>query len=354
MEEKDNQIYVIEVIKRIAQHWKLFIIVSIITFALACAIILPVPRYYVSSVELAPEMNGNMSSGGGGLADLASSVGINLNNGQNIDAIYPDLYPELMQSNDFLINLAGCRVKTNDGKVDTTYYDYLRAFQKKNPLLAPIAAIKKSFTKKEQPQYRSVKKLNIFNLSKDESCVLGKMRDNISCSIDKKTGLINISVKDQDPLVCANISDSAMAQLQDFIIRYRTSKAKNDVKYYSKLTSQAKAEYEKARRLYGYYADANTDVTLQSIKSKEEDLENDMQLKYNAYSAMLTQLQSARAKLQERVPSFTVVKSASVPIKPAGPKRMIFVLIMLVLSWIVTTIYSCRDLYKALFSSIQK
>lgn len=348
MKDNVNQIYVIEIVKRIIKRKWLFLTVTIITFALSCAIILPVPRYYTSSVELAPEMT-NLENSAGGLSSLASSLGFNVGNGLTTDAIYPELYPELIKSNDFLINLMNCRVKTQDGTVDTTYYKYLKSHQKKNPLLAPFGAIKKIFKKKQASHTNA--KLNIFNLSKEDDGIFGKARNNITCSIDKKTGMIQVSVEDQDPLICAMMADTVMSKLQEFIIRYRTSKAYNDVIYYKKLTAQTKQAYEKARQLYGSYSDANTDVLLQSIKSKQEDLENDMQLKYNAYTAMTTQLQSAEAKLLERTPAFTVVKSASVPIKPAGPKRMAFVLVMLILSWAGTTIYICRDLYANLFNT---
>ena len=40
-----------------------------------------------------------------------------------------------------------------------------------------------------------------------------------------------------------------------------------------------------------------------------------MQLKYNAYTQVYEQLQLSRAKVQERTPAFTIVQSASVPVK---------------------------------------
>jgi uncharacterized protein involved in exopolysaccharide biosynthesis len=53
---------------------------------------------------------------------------------------------------------------------------------------------------------------------------------------------------------------------------------------------------------------------------------------------------AAKAKIQERTPAFTVIKGAAVPIKPAGPKRMIFVALMLFFATFVISIYSIRDL----------
>ena len=75
-------------------------------------------------------------------------------------------------------------------------------------------------------------------------------------------------------------------------------------------------------------------------------MENDMQLKFNAYSTINTQLQAAKAKVQERTPAFTTLKGAAVPIKPAGPKRMLFVFLMLILTFMGTCGYILYDIVK--------
>ena len=157
--------------------------------------------------------------------------------------------------------------------------------------------------------------------------------------MDKKTGVISVNVESQDPYVCKIIADSVQQKLQDFIIEYRTSKARNDYEYYLKLTKDAKQEYEKARQKYASMADANTHTALKSVELKLEDLENDLQLKFNTYTTINTQLQAAKAKVQERTPAFTTIKGASVPIKPSGPKRMIFVIVCLFITFIGTAIY---------------
>ena len=60
-----------------------------------------------------------------------------------------------------------------------------------------------------------------------------------------------------------------------------------------------------------------------------------MQLKYNIYSTMNTQMQMAQAKLQEATPAFTMIQSATVPYKPAGPKRLIISIAMTILAFFV-------------------
>ncbi|MBQ2214798.1 MAG: hypothetical protein II416_00760 [Prevotella sp.] len=82
---------------------------------------------------------------------------------------------------------------------------------------------------------------------------------------------------------------------------------------------------------------------MQSVRLKAEEMESEMELKFNNYNTLNSQMLAAKAKIQERTPAFTVVKGAAVPIKPAGPKRMIFVALMLILTCVVLSLYSIRD-----------
>ena len=69
-----------------------------------------------------------------------------------------------------------------------------------------------------------------------------------------------------------------------------------------------------------------------------------MQLKYNTYTTLVAQLKAADAKLQERTPVFTTIQGAEVPVKPSGPKRVLFVLGSLFIASIIITIYAIRDI----------
>jgi len=348
MEESKKQAEVIDlraVASKIWKNKKLFYKTLPIAFVLSCVYIFSIPRYYTSDVKLAPELDNGI--GGGTLGDIASSLGFDISTAQTSDAISPLLYPDLMEDNKFVTNLFNIQVTNKDGDIKDSYYNYLKKHQKKAWWMYPIGWIKKMFSEDDNGQ-GAKGKLDPYHLSKKDDNIAKKIRDNIKLSIDKKTGVITINATDQDPIICKTLGDSIMTRLQDFITDYRTNKARIDVEYYKKLTAETKQEYEKARQRYGSYADANMDIVLESYRSKRDDLENDMQLKFNAYSTMNTQLQAAMAKVQERTPAFTVVKGAAVPVKPAGPKRMIFVAGMLILTFIGTAFYLVRkDLHFA-------
>lgn len=329
------------IIKKVLAKKKLFYKTLPTTFVLSCALILCVPRYYVTDTSMAPEVGGTGMEGT--LGSIASSFGFDLSNMQTSDAISPLLYPDLMDDNGFVAGLFDVKVKSLDGKISTTYYDYINKHQKTAWWNIPISWVKELFSNKETLKRNNGQTLNPYILSKKQDDIVNAIRNNINVSVDKKTAVITISVKAQDALICKTMADSVREHLQNFITTYRTNKSRIDMLYYEKLVVEAKSDYEDARRLYGKSADANTNVTLESYRLKINDLENDMQLKYNTYSTLNTQLQAAKAKVQERTPAFTTIKGAFVPIKPAGPKRMLFVLGMCIFATILTCLYIIKD-----------
>ena len=346
MEEQKKQAEVIDlrvVMKKIWEKKKLFYWTLSIAFVLSCIYILSIPRYYTTDVKLAPELGGNMG-GGGALSSIASSFGFDLSEMQTSDAITPMLYPDLMEDNKFVCNLFDIPVVSEDGEIRTNFHDYLKSYQKAPWWSFPIVWIMNLFPNSDEgTTNNSISKHDPYNISRQENDIIEKARADINISIDKRSGVISMAITAQDPLICKTVADSLTTRLQNFITDYRTSKARVDVEYYKKLTAEAKQEYERARQRYGSYADANMDIVLESYRAKRDDLENEMQLKFNAYSTMNTQLQAAMAKVQERTPAFTVVKGAAVPVKPAGPKRMIFVAGMLFLAFIGTIVYILKE-----------
>ena len=336
METQNNNQQIIDLGKVFRTIWdnrRRFYKVWAWTFVLSCIWILPQPRFYTCDVKLAPEMNGEEV---GDLSSIASSFGFNLGGAAGQDAIYPELYPELFESPEFIVGLYGIKVTTKDHELTTDYYTYMKKHQQKNPLTWPLVWTRIKITslfesKDVTPSGNGQGGINPFMMNRKDYILMQKIMKNVSCSVDKKTSVITINVQDQDPLVCATMADSVKTHLQNFIIRYRTSKAAEDVVHYRQLRDSAEAEYDAAMQVYSRFCDTHNDIILQSFQSERDKLEGDLALKQNSLAAMETQLQNTKVKLQEKTPAFTTLKSATVPVKPAGPKRMLFVLGMLIL-----------------------
>ena len=99
-----------------------FLILSAI---LGLAVSFGTPKEYKASVMLAPETSSSNSLTSN-ISSLASMVGMDMDFGSSNDAIYPEIYPDLLQSSDFIVGLFGVEVVNKDGSVRTDYYDYFR------------------------------------------------------------------------------------------------------------------------------------------------------------------------------------------------------------------------------------
>ena len=323
------------------KHKKAFFIVLGITFLLGCIYTLSLPKYYRCEVVLAPELSraGTTNS----LLSLASSFGMKIGTGTaGGEALFPTLYPEMVSSTDFKTSLFPIPVHKKDSTRVMTYYDYLLKEQKfpwwREIIKGTLGYITGLFATPDSVVEKS--ELDPFQLTKEQKAIADLLGRKVRCDVDSKTVVSTIDVYDQDPLIAATMADSVKARLQEFITNYRTRKARVDLEFNQKLFAETKTRYEKARRNYATFVDANQDLILESVRSKRADLENEMQLRYNAYTQVATQLQAAEAKVQEDTPAFTTIQSATVPVRKAGPSRKKRLLALLFLAFCGTTAWA--------------
>lgn len=358
VEQEESSIDFRKLFKDILKHKWLYIIVMVVTFVVVAIFSLALPNFYTCTVKLAPELSGSRSTGG--LAAMASSFGVSLPN-NSTEALYPALYPELVNSVDFKTSLFPIPVtiegkKKGEPNRTMFYFDYLKDEQKKvwwkEVLHAPkrlIAKLRSKGKDKEEGPY----KIDPFRLTAEQSSIVSALDGKVQCDVDKKTMVITISVTDQDPVIAATMCDSVKCHLQEYITDYRTSKARVDLEYSKKICGEAKERYDHARAAYSSYADANQNVILQSVRQKQVALENEMQLQYNAYMQAAAQLLQAEAKVQEETPAFTTLQSATVPVKKAGPSRSKICLVWVFLAFLAVTawVFYKEDDYKMFFGN---
>ena len=333
MEEKKSRkisIDIVQLIRIIFDDKRQMLIYCGLGIIISIIVAFSIPRIYKSRVMLAPEETSNGFSGN--ISSLASMVGMNMKFGTSGDAIYPEIYPDLIRSNDFLISLFDVEVVSQDSTIRTTYYDYIQNRQKAPWWTLPIGWIKALLPKDDDGSQQHGNAPDPFMLTKEQDDVVKAISANIKCGVDKKTNVISIEVTAQDPLIAATMTEVVRKQLQVFITNYRTNKARMDKEYISGLCDEAFTNYEKSRREYSLFSDANQKIFLPSVNMKREELENEMMLKYDVYKQLAEQLEITKAKLQERTPAFTIVQMATVPLKHSNTKKIVILFIFEVLA----------------------
>ena len=301
-----------------------------------------IPKQYTVEVTLSPEMGNNKEGGLSGLA--ASFLGSGVTMGDGTDALNASLSADIVSSTPFLLELSAMDIPVTKNEVMTlnTYLDeetspwwsYVIGF----PGMV-IGGVKSLFTEEDEITSFDKTSQGAIELSKKESKKIAALKKMITASVDKKTSMTSVTATFQDPKVAAVVADSVVKKLQEYIIDYRTFKAKEDCIYLEKLFKERQQEYYTAQKKYADYLDSHDNIILQSVRTEQERLQSDMGLAYQMYSQVASQLQVARAKIQEEKPVFAVLEPAVVPLLPSGISKKIYVLafvflsVCIVISW---------------------
>ena len=298
-------------------------------------IAISIPKQYTVEVTLSPEMG---STKGGGLSGLAASfLGSGATMSDGTDALNASLSADIVSSTPFLLELSVMEIPASENKKMTlnTYLDEESSPWWSYIIGLPsmvIGGVKSLFIKEDEETISDRGNQGTIELSKKESKKIEVLKKMITAIVDKKTSMTTVAVTLQNPKVAAVVADSVVKKLQEYIIDYRTTKAKEDCIYLEKLFKERQQEYYAAQKEYANYIDSHDNIILQSVRAEQERLQNDMSLAYQVYSQVANQLQVARAKVQEEKPVFAVVEPAVVPLEPSGASKKVYVLVFVFLS----------------------
>ena len=325
---EEQEIDLIELAQKVWAERKLVFKACGIAVLVGLVVAFSIPKEYTTEVMLAPESSAKTTTGS--MSTLAAMAGINLSSASGEDALSPELYPDIVGSTTFLLELFDVKVKDQKGKIDTTLYAYIDEYQR-SPwwsvvLSAPFKAVGWTMSLfKDEPE-KGTGKIDPFYLTQDAERVANNLRERIAISVDKKTGVTTLAVTMQDPLISASLTDTVMHCLQNYITDYRTNKARHDLAFTERLYNEAKADYTEAQKKYAAFVDANQNIILLRYKAEQERLQNEMNLAYNVYNQVAQQLQMAKAKVQEITPVYTVVQPAVVPLRASKPSKVMILI----------------------------
>ena len=324
--DEEEGIDLIDMAQRLWAERKMILKWAGIAVLVALVVAFSIPKEYVATVKLAPEFASDNKAGTFGA--LASMAGININNSEMVDAVYPDLYPDIVESVPFIIRMFDMPVTDKSGKMNVRLYDYLDN-ELSQPWWGVITGLPgaavgglMNLIRSEEDAVPGDGGVNPFRLTKDENNIVLAFNDRVNIDVDSKTAVITISATMQDPVVAALVADSVAANLREFVTEYRTDKSRQDLAYMQKLFDESQATYFEAQAKYAKYLDMNHGIVLRSVRTEEDRLQNEMNLAYSLYSSVAQRLQQAKAKIQENTPVYAVLQPATVPLRAAKPSKV--------------------------------
>lgn len=349
---EEQEIDIMELISKLWKRRKMIIKWCVAGAIIGLVVGFSIPKTYKASVILAPETEQKMGSS---LGSIATMMGVSLDN--SVDAISVDMFPDVVATTPFIVGLfdvpveferKGEVIKTNllDYMLEYQYspwWDYI--FQIPSKILGWLRSIGKEKVDDSLPEV-----LDPQNLPGRVRAVLKDFRENISVVIDKKNGKTEITAEMQDPLVVATVVEAVMEDIKTYMSNYRTSKVRQDIENLTMIYEQRKDDYYLAQQAYAQYVDANRNVALRSAEAESERLQQEMNLAYQVYSQVATQLEAARIKEQEAKPVFVVLEPVNIPNRKAAPSKPKLLLIFTFLAGCCSALWALfgEDYWKKL------
>lgn len=303
---------------------KFIITVTVVFMFLGLISALTMTRLYTSKVTLVPELGKSTSSS---LSSLSSMLGLGgMTMGSSADAYHVTVYPEVVASTPFVAKMFDMRVTDPKKGIDTTLIGYLT--RERFSIGSVIGYVTKPifslFSNKEEETKGN--ELNLFHLTKEQDRIVKTMNKAIQVDVDKKTGETTIQVTMDNPIIAATVADTVCKHLREYIVEYRTRKAREDLENYKKIADESYQRYLKASKAYAYYQDHNRGLILNAVISEGSRLSNELQIASQLYQQMKLQAEMARGKVIDEKPVFAIIQPATVPLLPQNSRAKVLLI----------------------------
>ena len=338
-QNRDDEIDLIEVALKIWAERRFILKVVLIFFVIGLVIAFGSKKEYKSEVTMIAEDNSGGSRMSGLMAQFGGLAGLNLGNMESSDVVSPELYPSIVQSTAFMLNVLEHEVYFEEH--DSTYNLYYYFTELDKPSFVGIlkgytiglpGKIIGLFRRNEEGTVLTAKnayiKEGLIKITQQQAEVIDNLKNRISVSLDEQTGIISIGVELPDAYAAADLANTIVQDLTTYLIDYRTQKALTDLQFIEQQYAQAEEKFENAQEKLASFRDRNINVISARANTKEERLQAEYNLAFNVYNGLAQQLEQAKIEVQEKTPVFKVVNEAKVALERSKPKRSLIIVMM--------------------------
>jgi uncharacterized protein involved in exopolysaccharide biosynthesis len=311
----------------IKKNWLALVGITAVFVGLGLSYALRLKDEFTSTGKILPEIKGGASKMSG-LSGLASLAGVSIPSAEGSEAIRPDLYPDVMNSVPFYIYLLDKKVKTEENRSLTfKQFAYESLFKSDS-----------SFVQKMKPI--QISREGEYGISNFNFQLIKELRKRVTAVMDKKTGLITVSAKMPDRYVATSIAGFSLTYLTDYITKYRTQKAADNVLFFEEQMKRAKSKFYSTQAQKAQYQDGFQQqyMRMRSMDVQRERIETEYMFSSAFYKQLEQQYEQSKIDLQREIPVLKVLEPPIIPNEKSEPKRSIILIGVSILGAIVALI----------------
>lgn len=340
MVESENSIDLFELASKLWLGRRLIIKMAILSFILGISVALLKKNEFLASAKFVPQASGEKApSSLGGLAALA---GINLSSLGAGNDIPPSLYPSIVSSIPFRMDLLNSEVKWKGN--NTNYREYLEQIEP-SPLFyigkysiglpgLIIKAIKGEEKGDESIKRGEVSSEEIRVLTKEENELIKSLDDIIRVDINQEDGFVLISASDERPEIAAQVTNNAEHILQKYVIDYKIKQSEILLEFTTNQYELIKMDLYSLQDRLAQFKEQNQNLSSVFKQNELLRLETEYSMVNSVYGELAMQKAQAELQVQKDTPVFSVISPVNVPNEKNGPNRPLIVLLFTLLGTI--------------------
>jgi len=296
------------------------------------------PNEYTATTIMVPQMSGKSSSLGG-LGGLAALAGIDLSSANQGSEMSPILYPKIVSSIPFKLELMNTPIKFKEFEKPISLFDYITK-DKKTTLLETfkkytielprviIVAIKGKNKQLELPKKMDDQPIL---LTEDQYKVSKALDEIISLDVDAKQGYLTLNVTMPEAIVAAQLTKKAQELLQQDITDFKIQKAKADLEFIQGRFNEAQAKAEGYQINIAQRTDQYKNLTSAVPQVQTTRVQTKYGIASTVYQELAKQLEQAKIQVKKDTPVFTIIEPVTVPLEKSKPNRPMILMIWIFL-----------------------
>jgi capsular polysaccharide biosynthesis protein len=336
----EDEIDLIELFKKVYKEKKLIFKVSLFAVVLGIVYSLFQPNEFTSSTTFIPQLSSEVKAGGSSLSGLASLAGINIGGMEGSSEFPPTLYPKVVESIDFKLDLLASTIKINNENISVReYFISTKSFSllgiiKKYTVGLP-SLILGSFKNEEITSQNSL----IYKINEEDHKLFEELQKVFFLAINDKEGFITISFTDENINVPAQIAQIAQILLQEKIIEFKVRSSKEMLDFSLKQYDEKKTSYEKLQDERAVFVDKNINISSSLFQNKLDRIESEVNISESIVQQLASQVEQAKLQVNKDTPVFTTIQPVTIPFERSAPKRSIIIIVFGFLGIIVSAGY---------------
>ena len=297
---------------------------------------------YQGNVVVLPELGSSSTPGiSANIAGLSSLLGVTTSGLQGGGGFGPEMYQEIIESQPFLSELVTTKfagiTKTKDS---ITLLSYFKEGEHRNVVSASFAFVKEipdniqslfssSATKTNANEIDFIKKEitpallranevpPIVQMDGAKMKVMNIVKNRVK--IETKGREITISVKMPEPILSAEVCKLVLEKLIEYVSTYKTAKQRDNLAFLQQTKAEAELKYKQAQQNVAGFKDNSMGVIFQSVQTREQVLQNEMNLAFSVYNQFAMQVEQAKIELKKESPIFSTLNPIEIPSSKSEP-----------------------------------